>query len=418
MVKPLSVSTLNNQIKALIEANFSQVSVEGEIASVTYHSSGHIYFSIKDEKSTLKCIMWRSNRVKLKFRLEQGEHIVVSGLLSLYSPRGEYQLIANTIEPFGKGTLSLAFEQLKAKLKAKGYFDIKNKKPLPKFPKKIALVTSKNGAALADMLKVAKKRWALVEIIVIDVRVQGEGASLEIAEGIRYADSLGVDIIVISRGGGSVEDLWAFNEEIVADALFLAKSPTLSAVGHEIDFLISDFVADARAPTPSSAMEIILPDSNELLFTLDELAQRFNYRLKEIIDKKQESLNYTKEALNRASIKNRLNLLQDNFKSLKQNFKEAISYRLSRFEDSITPKKEQLKFAISKNITKKDNQLKSIKEAFKQNNPKLKTKEGFAEIIRDSKRVSLEELKVNDSFYLVDSKFKVKVKILEKKLLK
>ena len=240
----ITVSELNEKIKAILEATFMHIMVEGEVASATYHSSGHLYFSIKDDKSTIKCVMWKSNVKKLKFKIESGEHIVIDGSIGVYSPRGEYQLIAVNIEPYGKGALALAYEQLKAKLEAKGYFKDEHKKPIPKFPKRVAIVTALQGAALQDMLKVARKRWQLVDIFVIDVLVQGDSAKDEISKAIEYADTLDVDVIVVSRGGGSAEDLWAFNEEIVAEAIFKANTPIVSAIGHEVDFLISDFVAD------------------------------------------------------------------------------------------------------------------------------------------------------------------------------
>jgi exodeoxyribonuclease VII large subunit len=207
----MSVSSLNTKIGSLLEATFMHVMVEGEIASVTYHRSGHVYFSIKDNKSTLRCVMWRSNAARMRFKLEQGEHIVVEGSIGVYVPRGEYQFIATHVEPYGKGTLAVAFEQLKTELQAKGYFDPALKKPLSPFPRKIALVTAAGGAALQDMLKVAQTRWPLVEITVIDVLVQGDTAAPQIAQAITHADTLGVDIIVTGRGGGSTEDLCAFN---------------------------------------------------------------------------------------------------------------------------------------------------------------------------------------------------------------
>ena len=254
-MKLITVSALNEKIKSLLEATFMHIRLEGEIASVTYHSSGHVYFSLKDDRSSLRCVMWRSNAARLKFRLEKGAHVVIDGSVGVYTPRGEYQLIAVSVEPYGRGALAVAFEQLKKRLEAQGYFASERKKPLPRYPRRIALVTAAGGAALQDMLKVARKRWPLTELIVVDTPVQGEGAAESIARAIAYADTLGADIIVTGRGGGSVEDLWAFNEEAVAEAIFRAHTPVVSAVGHEVDTLISDFVADLRAPTPSAAMD-------------------------------------------------------------------------------------------------------------------------------------------------------------------
>jgi len=266
----MSVSSLNTKIKSLLEATFMHTLVEGEVASVTYHTSGHLYFSIKDDKSSIKCVMWRSSVSKMKFRIEKGMHIVVEGSVSVYTPRGEYQFQTVRIEPYGQGALALAYEQLKNKLKEKGYFAVDNKKPIPKHIQKIALVTAKDSAALHDMLKIIEKRWPLLEVVIIDTLVQGEIASRQIAHGLQYADTLNADVVVVGRGGGSAEDLWAFNEEVVADAIFAMQTPIVSAVGHEVDTLISDFVADLRAPTPSAAMEMILPDISEIRYMLDD----------------------------------------------------------------------------------------------------------------------------------------------------
>lgn len=281
MNQPISVSTLNNQIKSLLETTFIGVYVEGEISNLTYHNSGHIYFSIKDESSTISCVMFRGNAQYLKFRLEVGQKITVSGSITAYIPRGNYQLMCSKIEPSGKGSLALAFEQLKEKLQKEGLFDISLKKRLPKYPKKIVIVTSPTGAAIEDMKKVATNRWPLCKLILIPTLVQGEGAKFDIVDSIKKADSLSPDLIIVGRGGGSIEDLWAFNEEIVARAIFETTTPIISAVGHESDFLISDFVADVRAATPSNAIEIALPDKNEHFIYLDNLYQEFDNSFKE-----------------------------------------------------------------------------------------------------------------------------------------
>ena len=223
--------------------------------------------------------MWRSSVARMKFRIEKGMHIVVEGSVSVYTPRGEYQFQTVRIEPYGKGALALAYEQLKEKLKEKGYFSNENKKLIPKHIQKLALVTAKESAALHDMLKIIEQRWPLLEVIIVDTLVQGDQAAAQIARSLRYADSLGVDVVVVGRGGGSAEDLWSFNEEIVADTIFHMSTPVVSAVGHEVDVMISDFVADLRAPTPSAAMEMILPDSREILYTLSELSDRYNYTI-------------------------------------------------------------------------------------------------------------------------------------------
>ncbi len=275
----MSVSSLNTKIKSLLEATFMHILVDGEVASATYHTSGHLYFSIKDKESSIKCVMWRSSVSKMKFRIEKGMHIVVEGSVSVYTPRGEYQFQTVRIEPYGKGALALAYEQLKEKLKEKGYFDAHKKQTIPKHIQKIALVTAKESAALYDMLKIIEKRWPLLEVMIVDTLVQGEQAAPQIAKSLVYADSLGVDVVIVGRGGGSAEDLWSFNEEVVADAIYRMQTPVVSAVGHEVDVMISDLVADLRAPTPSAAMEMILPDMQEIHYTLSEISERFSYTM-------------------------------------------------------------------------------------------------------------------------------------------
>ena len=410
----MSVSSLNEKIKSLLEAHFQRISVEGEISSVTYHSSGHIYFSIKDDKSTLKCVMWRSNTARLKFRLERGEHIVVSGNISVYTPRGEYQMIATSIEPYGKGALALAFEQLKKKLSAKGYFDSAHKKPVPKYPKKIAIVTAYGGAALQDMLNIASRRWPLVSIYVFDTAVQGEGASFEIADAIRRADRYGADVIIAGRGGGSVEDLWAFNEEAVADAIFEAVTPVVSAVGHEVDTLISDFVADLRAPTPSAAMEMILPDADEILYTLDELFESMKRRITDIIHNKADRAKSLEISMKNYSAENRLRLLYESFASVGYKMDETMRYRLIRLESEIEPIRERLQNGINRVIREKEDRVKTLFNTFEMNNPSKKVKEGWGEVVKDSRRVPLSAISVGEEFDINDGKTIVRAKAVDK----
>ena len=411
----MSVSSLNIKIKSLLEATFMHIMVEGEIAQATYASSGHLYFSIKDNKSTLKCVMWKSSVSKLKFELLKGEHIVIEGSIGVYTPRGEYQFIATHIEPYGKGVLAVAFEQLKTKLKAKGYFDTHMKKPLPAYPTKIAIVTAASSAALQDMLKVAQKRWAVLEITVVDVLVQGELAAGEIARGIQYADSLDMDVIIVGRGGGSSEDLWAFNEEIVADAIYEAVAPVVSAVGHEVDTQISDFVADLRAPTPSAAMEMILPDSDELLYALDERGKQLGRRMTHIFSQKSQQSQSLHVELLRFSLSNRLDVLYRQFEGLTSDFTQTIRYRLSQFDTAALPisnKLEDTMGFILRNVSK---EAESIVSRFELVNPHQKARESWAQINKEGKKVPLDAIEIGEIFDLVNDKTKVSAKVLEKR---
>ena len=414
-MNPLSVTSLNEKIKSLLEVTFEAISVEGEISSVTYHNSGHIYFSIKDEKSALRCVMWRSNASKLKFRLEKGEHIVVFGNIGVYTPRGEYQLIARSIEPYGKGSLALAFEQMKKRLSAKGYFDRAGKKPIPPFPSIVAVVTAQGGAALQDMTRVAARRWPLSEIVLFDTPVQGEGAAESIARAIAEADEYGADVIVVGRGGGSIEDLWAFNEEPVADAIFRAKTPVVSAVGHEVDTLISDFVADLRAPTPSAAMEMILPDADEMLFTLDELEERMRNREREILSRKSSELDEIQRALKNVSVQRRLKMLQESFVRVEHDLDEVMRYRLSSLSETTLPVERRLSEAMSFVLKSKSSQIERVCDILRMNDPRHKIKEGWAEVSKDGRRVPLSSLAIGDTVVLADADNVVEAVVREKR---
>ena len=267
----LSVSELNEQAKSLLETTFDYVEVKGEISRLTKHSSGHWYFTLKDEKAAVSAVMYRMNNAKLKFDVTDAMKVVIYGKVSLYTPSGSYQLVATTLRPDGEGELELAFRQLKERLEREGLFEISHKKPIPRLPKRIALVTSSTSAALQDMLKVVSTRWKLSKILIFDALTQGENAPSSLIRALKKADLSGADVIVLARGGGSREDLWCFNDEGLARAIYDAATPVVSAIGHEIDYVISDFVADRRALTPSAAMLDILPDSEAFLQYIDKL---------------------------------------------------------------------------------------------------------------------------------------------------
>ncbi|MGE4382982.1 MAG: exodeoxyribonuclease VII large subunit [Arcobacter sp.] len=400
MNSPISVSTLNVQIKSLLETTFIQIYVEGEISNLTYHNSGHIYFSIKDESSTISCVMFKGNTKYLKFQLENGLKVVITGSLTVYAPRGNYQILCNKIEPSGKGALAFAFEQLKTKLEAKGYFDSVYKKVLPKYPKKIALVTSPTGAAIEDMKKVASHRWPLTKFILVPTLVQGEGASFDIVNSIKFADKLNCDIMIVGRGGGSIEDLWAFNEEIVANAIYEAKTPIISAVGHEIDYMISDFVADIRAATPSNAIEIALPDINEHRIYLDSLENEYNNRFKNILFNKQQELSNMKKLFEQNSIETKFNFIQTEINLLKSSFKTDLSQKILSSQNELNLFKSSIKNSFSAFLLKSQNQIDLLKSNYELNHPDKKDKNGFVQISKENKIISLEDLKVGDEVEL------------------
>jgi exodeoxyribonuclease VII large subunit len=265
----LTVSELTRLIKQSLEASFPRIWVQGEISNLKFHSSGHVYFSLKDEGAQLSAVLWRGRAAALAMTPQDGMKVRAFGSITVYPPRGSYQLDVVQMVPLGIGELQLAFERLKKKLAAEGLFEPSRKKALPAIPECIGIVTSPTGAALHDILSVLSRRFPLAGVVLYPARVQGIGAAEEIAEGIGAMDSFGgVDVMIVGRGGGSIEDLWAFNEEVVARAIAAARTPVVSAVGHEIDFTIADFVADLRAPTPSAAAELVVPHRRDVLETL------------------------------------------------------------------------------------------------------------------------------------------------------
>lgn len=275
--KVYSINELNNYVKNVLDsdANLRQILVSGEVSNFKAHYSGHMYMTLKDETSSVKAVMFAGNASKLRFSVENGMKVLVLGTVSLYPRDGSYQLYISSMQPDGIGALSIAFEQLKEKLSKEGLFDASHKKKLPSFPDKIGVVTSATGAAIQDIFNVLSRRYPVAEVVVRPAQVQGDGAAEDIAKAIEEFNAFnGADVLIVGRGGGSIEDLWAFNEEVVARAVYNSKIPVISAVGHETDYTICDFVADLRAPTPSAAAEIAVPDITELTADLLKIKQQ------------------------------------------------------------------------------------------------------------------------------------------------
>jgi len=293
-----TVSTLSEEIKNLLEAHFDFVWVEGEISNFRSPLSGHFYMVLKDEKAQIRAVMFRPQTRYLKFMPQDGMKVIVRGRVAIYEPRGEYQVILDYMEPLGVGALALAFEQLKKKLAAQGIFDDSVKKPLPFLPQRVAVITSPTGAAIRDFLKIIRRRFANLEIIVVPVKVQGEGAAAEMVEALDLANrELDVDVIVLTRGGGSLEDLWAFNQEELALAIRASRVPVMSAVGHEIDVTISDLAADLRAPTPSGAAELLVVEKETLKQQIMQLQARIQAGLKTELVGLREKLRFLSKGL-------------------------------------------------------------------------------------------------------------------------
>jgi exodeoxyribonuclease VII large subunit len=271
----LSVSELTRRLQEVLEDRFPAVWVEGEISNYRLYCSGHAYFTLKDAESQIRAVLFRNRGRRIKFEPADGLQVMAFGSIEVYAQRGEYQMVIELLEPKGLGALQLAFDQLKTRLQAEGLFDQARKRELPRFPRKIGVVTSPSGAAIRDILRVIGRRFGDLHIVIAPARVQGDGAAEEIAQGLRDLNALGgVDVIIVGRGGGSLEDLWAFNEEIVARAIAASKVPVVSAVGHEVDYTIADFVADLRAPTPSAAAELVVREKQAVVDTLAQLRAR------------------------------------------------------------------------------------------------------------------------------------------------
>lgn len=342
----VSVSQLNNYIKRVLDNNsyLSDIKVTGELSNFKLHSSGHIYASLKDEGGVIKLVMFRSAAQFLNFLPEDGMRVIVRGRISVYEQGGTYQIYAEKIEPDGEGSLYAAFEKLKTKLQQAGYFDESLKKPLPRYPEKIGVVTAQGGAALQDILNITKRRYPKAQIVLFPVSVQGVSASAEIANAIDYMNKHNLcDVMIVGRGGGSIEDLWAFNEEIVASAIFNSTIPIVSAVGHETDFTIADFVADLRAPTPSAAAEIVCPDSQELCSYFENTQKRLKSLLINNLETK-------KSKLERLTSSYAFLRFADNLYDKHQMIDDLLNDALISINNTVAEKKNSL----SKHIAKLD----------------------------------------------------------------
>lgn len=293
-----TVSEITKNIRKIIEISFPYLWIEGEISNFKRHTSGHLYLNLKDKDAIIQAVMFKSSASKLQFKPENGLKVTCSGKISVYDQRGQYQIYISSMEPQGKGSLQLAFEQLKAKLQKEGLFDKARKQPIPFLPTKIGVITSPTGAAVRDILNVLRRRFSNAEIIINPVKVQGNEAKNEIVHAIElFNKSNNIDVMIIGRGGGSLEDLWAFNEEIVARAIAGSKIPIISAVGHEIDWTIADFVSDFRAPTPSAAAELVLPEKEELLNRISVAKIRLKNALKGLAIQYEQRIDELKESL-------------------------------------------------------------------------------------------------------------------------
>ncbi len=377
----ITVGELTRQIKEILEGSFSQLWVEGEISNYIHHSSGHMYFTLKDDEAEIRCAMFKGNNQYLRFKPENGMKVLLSGRISVYAPRGQYQLISTRLEPAGLGTLFLAFEALKKRLSAEGLFDDEFKKPLPKIPETIGLITSKTGAAVKDIINVLGRRAPYVKLILQPTLVQGDEAAADIVNAIQEMDtSCEPDLIIFGRGGGSLEDLWPFNEEKVARAIFDCQTPTISAVGHETDTTIADLVADLRAPTPSAAAELAAPSIDELMQSL----QTVDEKMRALLERK---LEYFWQKMDH---------IQDRFALQRP---DAF---INRMTDLNTHLISALKQSILMKLQSRFGQLETLLAELTVLNPKSILDRGYAIATADSGKIihSPNELKTGELFRL------------------
>ena len=327
------MSDLSAEIRALLEGELGERLVEGEISNCRVWNTGHLYFTLKDDGSQIRAVMFRSSVQRLRFKPEDGLHVVVRGRVSVYEPKGEYQLVCDQMEPRGLGALQLAFDQLKKRLQAEGLFDAGRKRPLPSLPRKIGVVTSLDGAAVRDILKVLARRYPNAQILIRPSRVQGEDAAADLTRGLTLIGRApGVDVVIIGRGGGSMEDLWAFNDEGLARAIAACPVPVISAVGHEVDFTIADFVADLRAPTPSAAAEMVVARREELCGMIDRHRDRLRHVMQSGIDRRRAVVQRLSSARGLAAVPARLALRSRHVSELTHAITRSMRARLQTRE--------------------------------------------------------------------------------------
>ncbi|MEJ5304334.1 MAG: exodeoxyribonuclease VII large subunit [Ignavibacteria bacterium] len=373
--KIYSVSEINREIKILLETSFDYITVVGEISNFKAYQSGHWYFSLKDENSQISCVMWRGLNSYVFFTPQDGMKIIVTGRINVYEPRGSYQIEVSSMKPLGVGELQIAFETLKRKLAAEGLFDERFKKPIPKIPSRIGIVTSKDGAALRDVLAVIRRRFPVVEVVLAHTSVQGEGAANEISNALDLMNEYGeVDVIILCRGGGSLEDLWAFNEEVTARAIFRSKIPVVTGIGHEVDFTIADFVADLRAATPTAAAELVTPRLEQLVELLNEYDEALYKLIKDFLRRKKENLY--------GQLRSYSFVLPE---SLLNNNQQKFDFTFFRFNQS-----------IQNFLNDKKQILKKLENTINLSDPKLTLSKGFVIVRQNDKIISRKSLFVQN----------------------
>lgn len=397
MANTYTVSQVNTYIKNMFAQDFflKRVYVKGEVSNCKYHTSGHIYFTIKDESTTLACIMFAGKRKGLKFRLEEGQKVIVGGSVEIFERDGKYQLYASEITLDGAGELYLRFEALKRELAEMGMFAEEYKQPIPKYAKTVGIVTAATGAAVRDIIQVSKRRNPYVQLILYPAQVQGEGAKESIVKGIQMLDAYGVDVMIVGRGGGSIEDLWAFNEEMVARAIFDSSTPVISAVGHETDVTIADYVADLRAPTPSAAAELAVCDIQEVFRKIQQYEESLKGGLKQQVDSKRQQYENYKLHLRALSPESKVREKQMQLLGLERRVQEGMQRYIEQYRH-----KFQLYIERMNGLS-----------------PAAKLNQGYAFVAKDTKAVkSIEDVKKDDMLEInvIDGTIHAKVVTVKK----
>ncbi|MBR2827892.1 MAG: exodeoxyribonuclease VII large subunit [Bacilli bacterium] len=416
--KYITVTQLTRYIKYKIDndIHLNEVFLKGEISNFKAHSRGHFYFTLKDEGSRINAIMFSSNTKKLKFTPEEGMKVFVTGKISVYEATGSYQIYVSDLEEDGVGNLYIAYEQLKKKLQEEGLFREELKKPIKKYPSKIGVVTAPTGAAIKDIISTIKRRWPLVKIYLFPSLVQGENAKEDIVKQIKLADTYHLDTLIVGRGGGSIEDLWAFNEECVARAIYECKTPVISAVGHEIDFTISDFVADLRAPTPTGAAEMAVPQLNDVMNYINQLQIRLKNQILNKIKNGKERLEWLK---NRNILKNPMMLYEPKeieFSNLLEKLKYSLTNCIHQKEkDFIKIKNSYILQKPYQILDKKSNKYLQLLSKLETLSPLLTLQRGYTITKKDDKIInSIKDIKIDDLLKIELKDGKVDAKVIKK----
>ena len=415
----IKISDLNNYIKNILDKDsfLNKVYLKGEISNFKNHTRGHLYFTLKDDASRISAVMFQSRASNLSFTPEDGMNVLVEGRISAYPAQGSYQIYIDKMEVDGLGVLYIEYEKLKKKLQAKGYFDNEHKVPIPRYPEKIGVVTASTGAAIKDIMSTIKRRYPICDVILFPSLVQGSDAAPDIVRQIKRADAYGLDTLIVGRGGGSIEDLWAFNEEIVADAIYNCNTPVISAVGHEIDFTIADFVADLRAPTPTGAAEMAVPTVLDINTLINNYKIRLNKNIKNTVNTKFINLRNLKTSFILQNPMSIYEIKEQKLDTLIEGLNKNIKLNLQNKDNKLNEIKLSYVFKSPINLIKdKQNRYEMVVNTLKLVNPLGILEKGYSLTTMDKKVIkNSEKIKINDIINVRLHKGEIKAKVMEVK---